>query len=48
MTGGVHSAFIDGRHVYLTDDATGSLRVIELRGSDGSPKEVARWEAENR
>ena len=36
MSGGVHSAFIDGHYVYLTDDATGSMRVIELRGSEGA------------
>ena len=24
VTGGVHSAYIDGHYVYLTDDATGS------------------------
>ena len=32
VTGGVHSAFVDGHYVYLTDDATGSLRVIDLKG----------------
>src|SRR3989449_11674645 len=26
VTGGVHSAFVDKHYVYLTDDATGSLR----------------------
>lgn len=45
VTGGVHSAFIDGRHVYLTDDATGSLRVINFEDPK-HPKEVARWEIE--
>ena len=30
VSGGVHSAYIDGRYVYLTDDATGSLRVISV------------------
>jgi hypothetical protein len=29
VTGGVHSAFVDGHYVYLTDDATGSMRVID-------------------
>jgi hypothetical protein len=43
VTGGVHSAFIDGHYVYLTDDATGSLRVIDFRDVR-QPKEVARWE----
>jgi len=42
VTGGVHSAFIDGHYVYLTDDATGSLRVIDFRDVK-SPKEVGRW-----
>ena len=46
VTGGVHSAFIDGHYVYLTDDATGSLRVIDFRDVK-APKEVARWQIEN-
>ena len=41
MSGGVHSAFIDGHHVYLTDDATGSLRVIDFEDVK-KPKEVGR------
>ena len=43
VTGGVHSAFIDGTYVYLTDDATGSLRVIDFRDVT-APREVGRWE----
>jgi uncharacterized protein YjdB len=46
VTGGVHSAYIDGHYVYLTDDATGSLRVIDFRDAK-APKEVARWQVEN-
>jgi len=46
VTGGVHSAFINGHHVYLTDDATGSLRVIDFQDPK-APKEVARWQVEN-
>jgi hypothetical protein len=46
VSGGVHSAFIDGRYVYATDDATGSLRVISL-ADPRAPKEVARWQVEN-
>ena len=46
VTGGVHSAFIDGHYVYLTDDATGSLRVIDFKDVK-APKEVARWQLEN-
>ena len=43
VTGGVHSAYIDGQYVYLTDDATGSMRVISFKDPK-NPKEVARWE----
>ena len=46
VTGGVHSAFIDGHYVYLTDDATGSMRVIDFKDVK-NPKEVARWQVEN-
>lgn len=46
VTGGVHSAFIDGHYVYLTDDATGSMRVIDFADVK-APKEVARWQVEN-
>jgi hypothetical protein len=46
VTGGVHSAYIDGHYVYLTDDATGSLRIIDFQDVK-HPKEVARWEAQN-
>jgi hypothetical protein len=45
VTGGVHSAFIDGRHVYLTDSSTGSLRIVSLE-DPRQPKEVGRWQAE--
>jgi hypothetical protein len=45
VTGGVHSAFINGHYVYLTDDATGSLRVIDFQDVK-NPKEVARWQTE--
>lgn len=46
VTGGVHSAFVDSHYVYLTDDATGSLRVIDFKDVK-APKEVARWEVQN-
>lgn len=46
VTGGVHSAFVDKHYVYLTDDATGSLRVIDFKDVK-APKEVARWQVEN-
>ena len=45
VTGGVHSAFVDEPYVYLTDDATGSMRVIDF--SDvRNPREIARWQPE--
>jgi hypothetical protein len=48
VTGGVHSTYVYtqpqyGTHVYLTDDATGSMRVIDLN-DPMHPKEVARWQ----
>ncbi len=43
VTGGVHSAFVNTHYVYLTDDATGSMRVIDFADL-ANPKEVARWE----
>lgn len=46
VTGGVHSAFIYQHYVFLTDDATGSLRVIDFQDVK-APKEVARWQIEN-
>jgi hypothetical protein len=46
VTGGVHSAFIDSHYVYLTDDATGSMRVIDFNDVK-NPKEVARWQVES-
>jgi plastocyanin len=46
VSGGVHSAYIDSHYVYLTDDATGSLRIIDFRDAK-HPKEVARFQVEN-
>ena len=46
VTGGVHSAFVNGNYVYLTDDATGSMRVIDFKNVK-APKEVARWQVES-
>ncbi len=43
VTGGVHSTFIYKGFVYLTDDATGSMRVIDIR-DPYHPSQVARWE----
>lgn len=46
VTGGVHSAFVHGHYVYLTDDATGSMRVIDFADVK-NPKEVGRWQTEH-
>lgn len=46
VTGGVHSAYINSHYVYLTDDATGSMRVIDF-AEVKNPKEVARWQVES-
>jgi hypothetical protein len=46
VTGGVHSAYVNSHYVYLTDDATGSMRVIDFADVK-NPKEVARWQLEN-
>jgi hypothetical protein len=43
VTGGVHSTFIYQGYVYLTDDATGSLRVLDIR-NPYNPHQVARWQ----
>jgi hypothetical protein len=43
VTGGVHSTYIYRGYVYLTDDATGSMRVIDIR-DPYKPHQVARWE----
>lgn len=43
VTGGVHSAFIYERAVFATDDATGSLRIIDFSDVK-NPKQIARWE----
>ncbi len=43
VTGGVHSTYVYRGYVYLTDDATGSLRVIDIR-DPYKPRQVARWQ----
>ncbi|MDX2121470.1 MAG: Ig-like domain-containing protein [Gemmatimonadota bacterium] len=45
VTGGVHSSYVYQGHAYITDDATGSMRVIDIR-DPYKPKEVARWQTE--
>lgn len=47
VTAGVHSAFVYqqagfGTHVYLTNDGTGALHVIDI-SDPTKPKEVAQW-----
>lgn len=47
VTSGVHSAFVytqpvHGTHVYLTNDATGALHIIDIN-TPTEPKEVATW-----
>lgn len=45
VSGGVHSSYVYRGHAYITDDATGSLRVIDI-GDPFHPREVARWESQ--
>ncbi len=45
VSGGVHSSYVYQGHVYLTDDATGSMRVIDIQ-DPYHPREVARWQTE--
>jgi hypothetical protein len=45
VSGGVHSSYVYQGHAYITDDATGSMRVIDFR-DPVHPKEVARWQTE--
>ncbi len=47
VSGGVHSAFVYEHYVFATDDATGSLRIIDF-ADPRSPKQVARWEVDTR
>lgn len=47
VTGGVHSAFVYrqekfGTHVYLTNDGTGALHILDIT-DPYHPKEVAQW-----
>jgi hypothetical protein len=42
VTGGVHSAYINTHYAYITDDANGSLHIIDI-ADPAHPKEVAEW-----
>ncbi len=51
VTGGVHSVYIYtqpryGTDVFLTDDATGSMRVIDLN-DPMHPRQIARWQTQS-
>ena len=46
VSSGVHSAFVDGHYVYLTDDGTRSLKVIDF-SDPKQPKEVGKWQMTN-
>jgi hypothetical protein len=43
VSGGVHSAYVYQHYVFATDDATGSLRIIDF-ADPRAPKQIARWE----
>jgi hypothetical protein len=45
VSGGVHSSYVYKGHAYITDDATGSMRVIDIQDPK-NPKEVGRWQTE--
>jgi len=52
VTAGVHSAFVYrqekfGTHVYLTNDGTGAMHVLDIN-DPYHPKEVAQWRTMNR
>ena len=42
VTGGVHSAYINTHYAYITDDANGSLHIIDI-ADPAHPKEAAEW-----
>jgi hypothetical protein len=46
VSAGVHSVFIDGHYVYLTDDGSRAMKVIDF-SDPRKPREVARWQIEN-
>src|SRR5262245_29586893 len=43
VSGGVHSAYVYKGYVYLTYDATGSMRIIDIR-DPYKPREAGRWQ----
>jgi hypothetical protein len=42
LTGGVHVIFVDGDHVYATNNGTGDMHVISI-ADPANPRQVARW-----
>ncbi len=47
VSAGVHSAFVDGHYVYLTDDGTRGMKVIDFQ-DPANPREVGKWTMDNR
>ncbi len=47
VSAGVHSAFVDGHYVYLTDDGTRGMKVIDFQDPT-NPREVGKWTMDNR
>ncbi|MSR03807.1 MAG: hypothetical protein EXR94_13890 [Gemmatimonadetes bacterium] len=47
VSAGVHSAFVDGHYVYLTDDGTRGMKVIDFQ-DPANPREVGKWTLDNR
>ena len=42
LTGGVHTSFISGDHVYAVNDGTADLHIIDI-SDPRNPQEVGRW-----
>jgi hypothetical protein len=42
LTGGVHVIYVDGDHVYATNNGTGDMHVISIE-DPANPRQVARW-----
>ncbi len=45
LSGGAHSSYVFKGYAYVTDDATGSIRIIDIR-DPYHPTEAGRWEAQ--
>lgn len=46
VSSGVHSIYVDGHYVYLTDDGHRLMRVIDFQ-DPAHPREVGQWAVEN-